>query len=157
MLRRISLASNGHFSPPGGYPTTLSAGGATVLEGAANKTATSFGATVSATLGATVTLSLYSMPSTVGGSDTVILSNTDTAGVTTYAQVSQNITATETTLSLDLPSWATSPPYLVRLSATGITGSSFDTVARDTSITDTTIQPKVAGSVTVSDFYVITP
>lgn len=146
------------LSPPGGWPVRLRAGQDAVIWGVVDKTATQVTAIVAASKSATVALALYNTPATSGGSDNGAVVDLDTDGVTilkSYA-TSADITNTETTLTLTLPSVAdhVAKPYVIKLTVSSIAGDVSDTVIRDAAITDATTQPRVPGYVDVSEMRV---
>lgn len=147
------------LSPPSGWPVRLRAGQDTIVWGVVDKTATQVTATVSAFKTATVTLQLFNTPATSGGSDNGAVVDYDSDGITiikTYV-VSSDITNSETTLTLDLPSVSdhVAKAYVVKLSVRNITGDVIDTVIRDAAITDATTQPRINGYIDVSEMRVL--
>jgi len=139
-----NLTSNAQFAPPGGFPFRLYQGQETAQAFVPKGTVTVV-ATVKPDYIADVHMALFTAPTTSGGNDGAPVSGTQVDSLAVRA-------SSPATLTVTIPTTAAPAEYVVRLWFDNASGGTLDTVARDTSITDTTKQVKIPYGVSVTAF-----
>lgn len=137
-----NLTANGKFAAPQGYPFRLTVG-QDIAQAFVPKGIVSIVATVKPDFKADIHLAIYTAPSSSGGVDGAPVQQIDSMAATA---------ANPATLELTIPTNVATAEYVVRLWFDNAIGGSTDTVARDTSVTDVTTQPKLPFGVSVTDF-----
>ena len=136
MAISMSLAGNGYFGVPGGYPVRLSAIGQMMLSGVVPKGSLSVSAVLYADNIATAHIAIYAMPTTatsgVPGADGALIVDLDSTGAVsrTYQTDAALLNASQT-ITLTLPTTKAPAPYVVRLWVDGIAQTKPDTIDRN--------------------------
>lgn len=136
----MNLNAGATFTVPSGYPIRLLPAWDTMLSGVIPKSVAAVSATLQTESGtARAHLAIYTMPTTVNGSDQALVAQTDLAGLTSVAQ----------TMTVTIPTTVAPACYIVRLWVDSITGSAADTVSRD-GVTAVANEPKIPVAVKVT-------
>jgi hypothetical protein len=90
-------------------------------------------------------MALFTAPTTSGGNDGAPISGTQVDSLAVRA-------SSPATLTVTIPTTSAPAEYVVRLWYDNASGGTLDTVARDTSITDTTKQVKIPYGIAVTAF-----
>lgn len=141
-----NLSSNNYLAPPGGFPFKLYVGNETV-QAFIPKGTVSVVAVVQPDYIADVHMALFAAPSTSGGNDGAPVSGTQVDALATRS-------ASPATLTLTIPTTVAPAEYVVRLWFDNAISGKSDTVARDTAVTNTSLQAKIPYGVSVTSFLI---
>lgn len=139
-----NLSQNAYLAPPGGFPFRLYVGNETAQAIVPLGTVT-VTAVVKPEYIADVHMALYTMPATSGGSDGALVANTQVDSLAVRA-------SSPATLTVTIPTSVLPATYIVRVWYSNSLSGQFDTIVRDTSITDTTKQTKIPFGVNVTSW-----